>query len=59
MISARTWAKTQVSRLLLYLHGADHGAQSEDGGRVPQRRLAVERALRVHQQHGHLGEETR
>lgn len=47
------------STKLWYLHGADHGAQGEHSGRVPQRGLAVKRALRVHQQHGDLRHQTR
>lgn len=42
----------------LYLHGAYHGAQREHGGWVPQGRLAVKRALSVHEQHGDLQNET-
>lgn len=51
------FAKVELGRGIVYLHGAYHGAQGEHGGRVPQRGLAVERALRVHQQHGDLREE--
>lgn len=39
---------------MAHLHGADHGAEGEHGGRVPQGGLAVERPLGVHQQHRHL-----
>lgn len=34
-----------------YLYGANHRAKGKDRGRVPQRGLAVKRALRIHQQH--------
>lgn len=49
--------KTVLGLKVLYLHGADHGAQGEHGGGIPERGLAVKCSLRVHQQHGHLSPE--